>query len=157
MAQFNLTAQIQLQAPNNTSQVVQQIQRGLQGVTVPVQIQANQRAMAGANKQISSIGKNANVAGRNMAFFNRNLAEAARRFSVITVATGSFIALARAIKNSVGAAIEFEREMIKISQVVERCFVKLFTKFLIMLMFIKYHRHMTMIYPFKKNKKFLKK
>ena len=117
MAQFNLTAQIQLQAPNNTSQVVQQIQRGLQGVTVPIQIQANQRAMAGANKQISSIGKNANVAGRNMAFFNRNLAEAARRFSVITVATGSFIALARAIKNSVGAAVEFEREMIKISQV----------------------------------------
>ena len=48
---------------------------------------------------------------------NTALAQSVRRFSVITVATGSFLALARAVKNATGEAISFEREVIKISQV----------------------------------------
>ena len=114
---FNLTAQLQLQAPTNTQQVVGQIQSGLGKITIPVQIQANPKALSGLNSQLKTTQKTALATGKNMAFLNRNIAEAARRFSVITVATGSFIALARGIKNSVKAAVEFERELIKISQV----------------------------------------
>jgi len=40
MAKFVLTAQIQLQAPNNASQVVQQINKQLQGVSIPVSVKA---------------------------------------------------------------------------------------------------------------------
>jgi hypothetical protein len=114
---FNLTAQLQLQAPTNTKQVAGQIQSGLGNITIPVQIQADPKALGGLNNQLKTTQKTALATGKNMAFLNRNIAEAARRFSVITVATGSFIALARGIKNSVKAAVEFERELIKISQV----------------------------------------
>lgn len=114
---FNLTAQLQLQAPTNTKQVATQIQSGLNNITVPVQIVADPRALGGLNSQLKTTQKTALATGKNMAFLNRNIAEAARRFSVITVATGSFIALARGIKNSVKAAVEFERELVKISQV----------------------------------------
>ena len=117
MAGFNLTAQIQLQAPTNTSNVANQIQRDLGNVNVNVNVQANQRAMSGVNSSLQSIRSNAAASSKGISTLNRNLAESARRFSVITVATGTFIAFARSIKNSIGAAISFEREMIKISQV----------------------------------------
>jgi hypothetical protein len=117
MAAFNLTAQLQLQAPTNTQQVVSNIQKGLKGVNVKLNIQADSRALAAANKQLQGVNKSAQSSSRSISTLNRNLSEAARRFSVITVATGTFIALARAMKNSIGAAVAFEREMVKISQV----------------------------------------
>lgn len=117
MAQaFNLTAQLQLQAPN-TQQVAQQIQNDLGSININVGIQQNAQALSGINKQLNKTNKAAGQASKSMNFLNKGLAEAARRFSVITVATGSFIALARGIRNSVGAAVEFERELVKISQV----------------------------------------
>ena len=117
MAGFNLTAQLQLQAPTNTPQVVSQIQKQLKGVNVPLNVQSNAKNLANINSQLKTTDKTARGAAKSTALLNRNITEAARRFSVITVATGTFIALGRAIKNSVGSAIEFEREMVKISQV----------------------------------------
>ena len=117
MAAFNLTAVLQLQAPTNTQQVVSQIQKGLKGVNVKLNVQADTRAVAAVNKQLGGVNKAAQSSSKSINTLNRNLSEAARRFSVITIATGSFIAFARAIKNSIGAAVEFEREMVKISQV----------------------------------------
>ena len=114
---FNLTAQLQLQAPTNTSNVANEIQRDLGNINVNVNVQANQRSMNSVNNSLTSIRSNAASSSKGISTLNRNLAESARRFSVITVATGTFIAFARSIKNSVGAAISFEREMIKISQV----------------------------------------
>ena len=109
---FNLTAQLQLQAPRNTAQVVNQIRKDLGNLGVNVKIQGDARSLAAVTGQLKSVDKTAQRAAGGMNLLNRNIAEAARRFSVITFATGSFIALARSIKNSVGAAIEFEREMI---------------------------------------------
>ena len=117
MAGFNLTAQLQLQAPTNTANVANQIQRDLGNVNVNVNVKADQRAMSGVNSSLKGIRSNAAASSKGISTLNRNLAESARRFSVITVATGTFIAFARSIKNSVGNAIQFEREMIKISQV----------------------------------------
>ena len=51
MAKFVLTAQIQLQAPNNASQVVQQINKQLQGVSIPVSV----KAAGAATKQINQL------------------------------------------------------------------------------------------------------
>ena len=113
---FNLTAQINLQAPN-TADVANKIRRDLSGLKANVSINADSKALAAVNGQMAKVDKQTQRASKSMGVFNRNLTEAARRFSVITVATGSFIALARAIKGSVGAAIEFERELVRISQV----------------------------------------
>jgi len=115
--QFNLTAQIQLQAPTNTNQVASQIRKQLGSQVVNVKVQGDAKSLAAIQGQLKGVDKSAKSSAASMNMLNRNIAEAARRFSVITVATGSFIALARAIKNSAGAAIEFEREMVKISQV----------------------------------------
>lgn len=117
MAQaFNLTAQLQLQAPGNVDQVVNQIRRQLKPVGIQVNIQ-NAKNIAQANKSLSSFNKNAQASTKSMNQLNRTLQESARRFSVITIATGSFLALANAFKNSVKEAIAFERELVKISQV----------------------------------------
>ena len=114
---FNLTAQIQLQAPRNTPQVVSQIKKQLQGVNVDVTVKANSAQVAKLNKELQGVGKAGDASAKSIGRMNTTLAQAARRFSVITVATGSFLALARAMKNSAGRAVEFERELVKISQV----------------------------------------
>ena len=117
MAQaFNLTAQLQLQAPGNTSQVMNQIRRQLKPIGVQVNIQ-NTRNIAQANRSLSSFNKNAQASTKSMGQLNRTLQESARRFSVITIATGSFLALANSFKKSVKEAVAFEREIIKIAQV----------------------------------------
>lgn len=122
---FNLTAQLQLQAPTNTGNVANQIRRDLGNINVNVDVQANNRSMSGINNSLQSIRSNAAGASKGISTLNRNLAESARRFSVITVATGTFIAFARSIKNSIGNAIQFEREMVKISQVTGRSVTQL--------------------------------
>ena len=114
---FNLTAQIQLQAPQNTSQVVNDINRQLKGIKVDLNIKSNVGQVAKLNKQLQNIGKAGQRANNSMSSLNSTLVMSARRFSAITVATGTFLALARSIKNSVSDAISFERELLKISQV----------------------------------------
>ncbi|HIK67170.1 MAG TPA: phage tail tape measure protein, partial [Flavobacteriales bacterium] len=114
---FNLTAQIQLQAPRNTSNIVGDIRKQLSGITANVKVKGDARTLAQINKQMQGVDKAASSSAKSVGRLNRNLSEAARRFSVITVATGTMLALARAIKNAVGEAIAFERELIKISQV----------------------------------------
>jgi len=118
--QFNLTAQINLQSPKNVGRVVADIQRQLKGKglnTVNIKVKADPRALAQTNKQLQSVGKNSRRAAKDISVLNSNLRESARRFSVITVATGGMLALVTGLKNATKAAIAFEREIIKISQV----------------------------------------
>jgi TP901 family phage tail tape measure protein len=117
MAQaFNLTAQLQLQAPGNVNQVVNQIRRQLKPMGVKINIQ-NAKNLAQANSNLSSFNKNAQNSTKSVNQLNRTLQESARRFSVITIATGSFLALANSFKKSVKEAVAFETELLKISQV----------------------------------------
>ena len=57
MAGFNLTAQLQLQAPTNTPQVVSQIQKQLKGVNVPLNVQSNAKNLANINSQLKTTDK----------------------------------------------------------------------------------------------------
>lgn len=114
---FNLTAQLQLQAPTNTRQVVTQIRNQLQGINVQVDVQANTRAISQANASLQTTARQADTAARSVGTLNKNLSDAARRFGVITLATGTMLGFAQAIKRGVGEAIAFERELVKISQV----------------------------------------
>ena len=118
MAQrFDLTAQLQLQAPTNTRQVVNQIRSQLQNVSVSVDVQANAKAVTQVNKSLQSTSKQAKNASNSIGVLNKNLSEAARRFGVITLATGTMLSFAQSVKRAVREAIEFERELVKISQV----------------------------------------
>ena len=118
--QFNLTAQINLQSPKNVGKVVSDIQRQLKGSglnTVNIKVKADPRSIAQTNKQLQNVGKNSRAAAKDINTLNRSLNEATRRFSVITLATGTLLSFVTGLKNSTKAAIEFERELIKISQV----------------------------------------
>jgi TP901 family phage tail tape measure protein len=114
---FNLTAQLQLQAPTNTKQVVNQIRGQLKGLTAQVNVQADAKALNQANAGLQTTSKQAATAARSVGVLNKNLSEAARRFGVITLATGTMLSFAQAIKRGVAEAIAFERELVKISQV----------------------------------------
>jgi TP901 family phage tail tape measure protein len=117
MAQaFNLTAQLQLQSPRNVDRVVDDIRRRLKPLGVEVKIQ-NARDITRANKDLAAFSKNAKTSSRNMSELNRTLLESGRRFSVITIATGSMLALVNSFKRGVKEAIAFEKELVKISQV----------------------------------------
>lgn len=117
MAKFVLTAQIALQAPRNTSQVVNQIRKQLQGINVNINVNANTRALNNTNNQLNSTAKSARAAEKSVSELGRSLGIAARRFGAIAIATGTFLTLSRAIKTSLGDAIEFERQLVNLSQV----------------------------------------
>ena len=118
--QFNLTAQINLQSPKNVGRVVSDIKRQLQGSglnEVNIKVKADARSLAQTNKQLQNVGKSSRSAAKDINTLNRSLQEATRRFSVITLATGTLLSFVTGLKNSTKAAIEFERELVKISQV----------------------------------------
>lgn len=113
MSRFVLTAQLQLQAPSNVRQVVNQIQSQLAGVNVPINVQNAAVATRQIN-QIKAATNDATTAAERMGTaFGVSLKRFAS-FSIATRAVGLFTSgLAGAIKD----AIAFERELIKVAQV----------------------------------------
>ena len=117
MSRFVLTAAIQLQAPTNTGAVVNQIRSQLKGANINIQAKVPTQKLAQTNKQIQQITASTNQAQRSMGSLGATIGAAARRFAAITVATGTFLALARGIGEGFKAALAFEVEMLKLSQV----------------------------------------
>ena len=66
MAKFSLTAQLGLQAPSNTKQVVSQIQSALKGVSVNVNINANTRQLSQVSNQLNSVNQSAKAANTSV-------------------------------------------------------------------------------------------
>ena len=113
MSRFVLTAQLQLQAPNNVRQVVQQIQQQLQGVSVNVQVQG----AAQAQRQIQQITQNTNQATTAAERMGRAFALSVRRFAAFSIATRAVGLFTSTLSDAVNTAIDFERQLIKVSQV----------------------------------------
>jgi len=123
-SKFNLTAQLSLAPPTNVPQIVRQVNSQLQGITMQINPNVNAKSLNQANTAVQKVGVSAKVTSKNLnsAAGSANslgsaLGAAARRFASITLATGFFLALTRALGSAVGRAIEFEKEMLKISQV----------------------------------------
>ena len=118
-AGFNLTAQLQLSGATsqNVNSVLSDLRNNLKGVAVDLKVNTDTKSIARASKATSKFSKDVKSAGKDTKFLNSQLLEASRRFSVITFATGTFIGLARGIQQSVKRAVDFEKELIKISQI----------------------------------------
>ena len=121
---FVLTAQMQLQAPTNARQVISQVRRQFAQANINISPTINTQALANANKQVQNVANSAKAASANLKTASRSatslgsaLGAAARRFASITIATGAFLALARGITEAFGRAVDFEKELLKISQV----------------------------------------
>ena len=112
-SRFVLTAQVQLQAPTNTRQVVNEIQRQLKGVKVDVNMQGGQQA----SKQINNINKAAKEATTQANKMGKAFGSSIRRFGAFTIATRAVSLFTSGLANATKEAIDFQREIVKISQV----------------------------------------
>ena len=114
MAQpFDLVARIQGNITN-----LPQIEKALgkltnQQITFEV---AGKNTFRNAEKEMGNLDKKVTRVRGGIEELGNVVGTAARRFGGISVATGTFLGLARGIKNSVGEAITFEREMVKVAQ-----------------------------------------
>jgi len=170
MAQsFNLVARLQLQGPQNITQIVNRIQSRLQNIqanialnvptgantalknfntslsqtnTILQQVTNNANAAAAAlgtvatgmkatgvsaaratkntraaSQNMKQVATETKVAATEMAEFGRISALAVRRFLAFSIPAGILVGLVVNIKQGVRAAIDFEREMVRVQQV----------------------------------------
>ena len=114
MSKFVLTAQLQLQAPRNTNQVLTQMRQQLSsGVTVPV----SAKGAAQAQKQITQVANATQKAATAAESMGKSFGLATKRFAAFTVASRAVSLLTNSLANSIAEAIDFQREMVKIAQV----------------------------------------
>ena len=113
MSRFVLTAQLQLQAPNNVAQVVRQIQSQLNNVSVNVQVQG----AAQAQRQLQQVTTQTQAATTAADRMGRAFAISIRRFAAFSIATRAVSLFTSTLSDAVKTAIDFERELVKISQV----------------------------------------
>jgi TP901 family phage tail tape measure protein len=113
MSKFVLTAQLQLQAPNNIGQIVQQIQNQLNGVNINVQVQNSQQAQ----RQLQQITQHTNQATSAAERMGRAFALSIRRFAAFSIATRAVGLFTSTLSDAIQTSIDFERQLIKVSQV----------------------------------------
>jgi len=116
MSRFVLTAQLQLAAPTNTRNVIDQIRRELRssgGVEIPVEV----RGARQAERAVENVRRETERATGAADALGRSFGLATRRFAAFTVASRAVSLLTNNLSKAVDEAIAFERELIKISQV----------------------------------------
>ena len=114
MSKFVLTAQLQLQAPRNASQVLNQTRQQLSGgVTIPVNVKNAKQAQ----QQITNVAKATQQASSAAQSMGKSFGLATKRFAAFTVASRAISLVTNGLANAVDEAIQFQREMVKISQV----------------------------------------
>ena len=113
MSKFSLTAQLQLQAPTNVRQVVNQIQSQLNSVSVNVSV----TGAAKTNKQLKQIDDQTKAITSSADKMGKTFGLSIRRFAAFSVATRAVGLFTAKLSNAVDEAIDFQREMIKVSQV----------------------------------------
>jgi len=116
MSKFNLTGQLQLQQPRNLQSTLKKIQDYFGNIGANVNVRVNTRQIKEASSAIGLVNTEAIAATKSTGELGKTLGIAARRFGAISIATGTFLSLVRSIKNSVSEAIEFDRELNKITQ-----------------------------------------
>lgn len=114
MSKFVLTAQLQLQAPNNVRQVVNQIQNQLRG---GVNVNVNTQGSAQAQRQIQKVTNETNKATNAATRMGKAFGLSIKRFAGLAIATRAVSLFTNTLGEAVREAIAFERELIKISQV----------------------------------------
>ena len=113
MSKFVLTAQLQLQAPKNTQQVVSQMRRQLSGINVNVGVQGAPQAQ----KQVAKVNQQVQTLNKSGARLGKTFGLAINRFAAFTVASRAVSLFTNNLASATKEAIDFERELVKISQV----------------------------------------
>ena len=107
MSKFVLTAQLQLQAPNNVGQVVRQMQSQLNNVNVNVKAQQLPKTTANVNNLTKSAAYK----------LGKTFTSSLKRFAAFSVATRAVSLFTQGIGGAIAEAANFERELVKVAQV----------------------------------------
>ena len=119
-APFVLTAEIRLRAPKNVRQVVRNMQRQLSGVKANVDVKVpkgSARNLKQVGNNISAVGRNAKTASKQTKSFGQALKGTLGYLMRYDAARMIINAVTQTIRESTKAAVDFEREMVKVSQV----------------------------------------
>jgi hypothetical protein len=119
-ASFDLTAQLQLQAPNNTNAVIGQIRRQLQGINVPVAVQANARALSNVQTSLKQVDKSAKQASDSVSKLGKRFSNLATKFGAFAIGTRLIGGFSSALSRAAKDALSFQEELVKISQITGR-------------------------------------
>ena len=114
-SKFTITAELALQT-KNLNQVVNNLRQQFQGANLNIKL----KDLDLAQQRMNNINKSVQSTQKSFSSLGNSIGAAAKRFGAMALATGTFVGLTRAIKNSVSEAVEFEREMVKISQAAGR-------------------------------------
>lgn len=117
MASFDLTAQLQLQAPTNTNAVIGQIKNQLKGLNVPVNVQANTQAIKQTTQAVNNVSKSSKDASKSVDKLGNSIKYAARRFGAFAVGTQILGGISSGFAKVTKEAIAFEKELNKIRQI----------------------------------------
>lgn len=104
------------------------IQQSVSGVKAVVDVAVNQKALGqvkALNTAIKNTGAQSKVTGGLLEKLGKDAALAIRRFGAFTVATSIIFGFVVAVKQAVGEAIAFERQIVKVSQVTGRSIAQL--------------------------------
>ena len=113
MSKFVLTAQLQLQAPTNTRQVINQLRRELEGLDVSLNVTGGPEA----TRQIKEVTKRTREATTAADKMGKAFGASIKKFAAFNIATRAVGLLASKLSSAVDEAIEFQRQLVKISQV----------------------------------------
>jgi TP901 family phage tail tape measure protein len=116
---FNITAQIHLQAPNAKS-FSRDLQKQLKNPKVSVDLQGGPKTVQGLNKiakATKEVEKETQRAGKGADYMGRQLGSAFKQIVKYDIARRIFSLFADAIESGVRDAIAFERAMVKVAQV----------------------------------------
>jgi hypothetical protein len=113
MSRFVLTAQLQLQSPNNTRDVIRDIERQLGGgLDIPINL-----GDRNTPRQINDLNRRVNDLNRSGRDLSRTFGLSIRRFAGFTVASRAVSLFTNKLAGGFAEAIKFERELVKIAQV----------------------------------------
>lgn len=113
MSRFVLTAQLQLQAPRNVGSVVRQMQSQLGDIKVKVSLDGASRTSSDLNKINKDVQKVTDSASR----MGKAFAVSVKRFAAFSIATRAVSLFTNVIGGAVEEAVNFERQLVKVSQV----------------------------------------
>ncbi len=116
---FFITAELRMAAPTNANiqSVIRQIENQFRGVNVNLNVNVNARQLNTVDSALKSVKKSADASTDSMEAFGRQSALAIRRYTAFAVATGTFLALGRAIQTAFSDAIDFDKQLTKLRQV----------------------------------------
>ena len=117
---FVLTAQLRLRPPKDIKKTVKEIRRNLKDVKIRVDAKISKKSrkdLKDLKKDFDKTSRSARKSTEEVTSFGKQMGLAAKRYAAFLAATGAFVKLANEIGRSVGDAIAFQRELVKISQV----------------------------------------